>query len=269
MTAIMGTMSEPCEASPQSVFHRPCWHSCLSRAACHSAWPRHRPAGHQLRFPKLQTVQCRVKERGGIGDKTVLFAAERGVVPQREGLLVRFRERCDRIVRVFAEFGKLGLCRRDRSFERALVEFGRIIIHGLISWDGQFGELIVHLGAEASVEVHDTELRGTSSSVGFSDCLDRRRLRRTSCRPIRCRTRLACSAGVERAARGVVERGAILAAPCVDDEARRAERVRSNSCVVVDRNVLAGGNGVAVLIDEVDRVASTSSGYRRDPTRCR
>ena len=74
----------------------------------------------RLRFPKLQTVQCRVKERGGIGDKTVLFAAERGVVPQREGLLVRFRERCDRIVRVFAEFGKLGLCRRDRSFERAL-----------------------------------------------------------------------------------------------------------------------------------------------------
>ena len=74
----------------------------------------------KLRFPKLQTVQCRVKERGGIGDKTVLFAAERGVVPQREGLLVRFRERCDRIVRVFAEFGKLGLCRRDRSFERAL-----------------------------------------------------------------------------------------------------------------------------------------------------
>lgn len=63
----------------------------------------------RLRFPKLQTVQCRVKERGGIGDKTVLFAAERGVVPQREGLLVRFRERCDRIVRVFAEFGKLGL----------------------------------------------------------------------------------------------------------------------------------------------------------------
>lgn len=79
----------------------------------------------RLRFPKLQTVQCRVKERGGIGDKTVLFAAERGVVPQREDLLVRFRERCDRIVRVFAEFGKLGLCRRDRSFERALVEFGR------------------------------------------------------------------------------------------------------------------------------------------------
>ena len=74
----------------------------------------------RLRFPKLQTVQCRVKERGGIGDKTVLFAAERGVVPQREDLLVRFRERCDRIVRVFAEFGKLGLCRRDRSFERAL-----------------------------------------------------------------------------------------------------------------------------------------------------
>lgn len=74
----------------------------------------------RLRFPKLQTVQCRVKERGGIGDKTVLFAAERGVVPQREGPLVRFRERCDRIVRVFAEFGKLGLCRRDQSFERAL-----------------------------------------------------------------------------------------------------------------------------------------------------
>ena len=63
----------------------------------------------RLRFPKLQTVQCRVKERGGIGDKTVLFAAERDVVPQREGLLVHFRERCDRIVRVFAEFGKLGL----------------------------------------------------------------------------------------------------------------------------------------------------------------
>lgn len=61
----------------------------------------------RLRFPKLQTVQCRVKERGGIGDKTVLFAAERGVVPQREGLLVRFRERCDRIVRVFAEFASL------------------------------------------------------------------------------------------------------------------------------------------------------------------
>lgn len=45
----------------------------------------------RLRFPKLQTVQCRVKERGGIGDKTVLFAAERGVVPQREDLLVGLR----------------------------------------------------------------------------------------------------------------------------------------------------------------------------------
>ncbi len=53
----------------------------------------------------------------------------------------------------------------------------------------------------------------------------------------------------------VVERGAVLAAPCVDDEARRAERVRSDSCVVVSRNVLAGGNGVAVLIDGVNRIA--------------
>ena len=256
MTAIMGTMSEPCEASPQSVsiglagilVFRGLLVIRLGLATARLVI--------RLRFPKLQTVQCRVKERGGIGDKTVLFAAERGVVPQREGLLVRFRERCDRIVRVFAEFGKLGLCRRDRSFERALVEFGRIIIHGLISWDGQFGELIVHLGVEASVEVHDTE--PCAGQVHLSDfqivwivgAFGERHVGRFA-----VGRALACSAGVERAARGVVERGAILAAPCVDDEARRAERVRSNSCVVVDRNVLAGGNGVAVLIDEVDRVA--------------
>ena len=117
MTAIMGTMSEPVRGRVRSRFSiglagilvfRGLLVIRLGLATARLVI--------RLRFPKLQTVQCRVKERGGIGDKTVLFAAERGVV-----------------------------------------EFGRIIIHGLISWDGQFGELIVHLGVEASVEVHDTE----------------------------------------------------------------------------------------------------------------
>ena len=115
MTAIMGTMSEPVRGRVRSRFSiglagilvfRGLLVIRLGLATARLVI--------RLRFPKLQTVQCRVKERGGIGDKTVLFAAERGVV-----------------------------------------EFGRIIIHGLISWDGQFGELIVHLGVESSVEVHD------------------------------------------------------------------------------------------------------------------
>ena len=66
---------------------------------------------------------------------------------------------------------------------------------------------------------------------------------------------LACSAGVERAARGVVERGAVLAAPCVDGELDVRNGSDPTPCVVVARNVLAGGNDVAVLIDEVDQVA--------------
>lgn len=70
------------------------------------------------------------------------------------GLLVRFREkRCDRIdVRVFAEFGKAAQYpTAAMNFGRALIEVlqvGRIVIRPAlnISWDGQFGELVVHLG---------------------------------------------------------------------------------------------------------------------------
>lgn len=121
MTAIMGTMSEPVRGRVRSRFSIGLAGILVFRGllVIRLGLSTARLV-IRLRFPKLQTVQCRVKERGGIGDKTVLFAAERGVVPQREDLLVRFRERCDRIVRVFAEFGKLGLCRRDQSFERAL-----------------------------------------------------------------------------------------------------------------------------------------------------
>ena len=85
MTAIMGTMSEPVRGKSAVGFP-----SALLAFLSFDGLATARLV-IRLRFPKLQTVQCRVKERGGIGDKTVLFAAERGVVPQREDLLVGLR----------------------------------------------------------------------------------------------------------------------------------------------------------------------------------
>lgn len=208
----MGTMSEPVRGKSAVGFPSALL-AFLSFEGCLSFGLASPPPGlvTRLRFPKLQTVQCRVKERGGWRQdrsgsllNVVLFHSERAC---------SYASARDATVSsVYLPNRKLGLCRRDRSFERALVEFGRIIIHGLISWDGQFGELIVHLGAEASVEVHDTE--PCAGQVHLSDfqivwivgAFGERHVGRFAVG----RAPWPVPLGVERAARGVVERGATL-----------------------------------------------------------